>query len=166
MDPIRQNPIQCLKVATPEGVQIWIEAEDGRLNAPMTTALNTDASAGGYVWVPNSDRKPSKFNRRPGDAEYSFEVPDSGLYIIWGRVSADSTKNNSFYVRLDASEFAVWETQVSQSWVWDQVNNRRGDDPEIYYLDAGRHTLAVKQRETGTKLDMILITDDLTYVPD
>ena len=39
-------------------------------------------------------------------------------------------------------------------------------DPVTYYLEAGQHTLKVKQREDGTKLDRILITDDMQFVPN
>ena len=38
-------------------------------------------------------------------------------------------------------------------------------NPVVYSLTAGPHTFTVKQRENGTKLDRILITDDMAYVP-
>ena len=34
-----------------------------------------------------------------------------------------------------------------------------------YYLEAGDHLLIIKQREDGTKLDQILITGDMYFIP-
>ena len=35
----------------------------------------------------------------------------------------------------------------------------------IYTLSAGEHVLMIKHREDGTKLDRLLITNDLSFVP-
>ena len=50
--------------------------------------------------------------------------------------------------------------------MWDQVSDRFGADPVMYYLEVGTHTLRVKGREDGTKIDRILITNDVDYVPE
>jgi len=49
-----------------------------------------------------------------------------------------------------------------QPWVWDQAASHT---TPVFYLDAGSHTLTLKQRESGTKLDKLIITNDLTLVP-
>jgi hypothetical protein len=40
-------------------------------------------------------------------------------------------------------------------------------DGTVFYLDleAEEHTLTIKQREDGTKIDRILVTNDMEYVP-
>jgi hypothetical protein len=38
-------------------------------------------------------------------------------------------------------------------------------DPILFSLPAGTHTLVVKQREDGARLDRLLITPDLAAVP-
>ena len=53
----------------------------------------------------------------------------------------------------------------SKEWIWDQVGDRKVSDPVIYYLEPGEHSLIIKQREDGTKIDRILITNDLEFVP-
>ena len=89
-----------------------------------------------------------------------------GRTLIWGRVKATDESNDSFYVSIDGSDYVLWDTPESNTWFWDQVSNRGGDDPVTYYLKAGEHTLVVKQREDGTKLDKILVTEDMDYVPN
>ena len=101
--------------------------------------------------------------------QYTFNVPVAGNYVVWGRVMVDNRGgiNDSFYVSMDSGSYALWETPQGSSpaWVWDRVSNRGGEDPVVYWLSAGQHTLLIKQREAGTKLDRILITNDLVYVP-
>jgi hypothetical protein len=145
----------------PEGLKILVEAESGQLSSPMVAASSNEASSGRYIWVPAG-----KYYYTAGYATYSFEVPVSGNYFMWGRVYAASTRSNSFYLSIDGAEYVLWENKVSKSWLWNPVKNRRDADPKVYYLNAGRHTLRVKQREVGTKLDMILITDDYDYIPN
>jgi hypothetical protein len=104
-----------------------------------------------------------------GYVAYTFNVPVAGNYVVWGRVMVDRTLgiNDSFFVSMDSGSYVVWETPrgASAAWGWDQVSNRGGADPVMYELSAGQHTLVIKQREEGTKLDRILITNDLAYVP-
>jgi len=35
----------------------------------------------------------------------------------------------------------------------------------VYSLGVGQHTLVIKHREDGAKLDRILVTNDMAYVP-
>jgi Bacterial Ig domain/Fibronectin type III domain len=63
------------------------------------------------------------------------------------------------------SPYLLWELPASQtaaSWVWDQAAS---DTAPVFFLEAGTHTLTVKQRESGTKLDKLLLTNDTDLVP-
>jgi hypothetical protein len=138
--------------------EIWIEAETGELNYPMVISENSDVSAGGYIWVPNGGGS-------DGYAEYTFEIQESGDYVFWGRALSSSGTDNSFYVSVDNSESIRWNTKVGEDWIWDPMNSDNASLPIIFYLDEGTHSLIIKQREDGTKLDKILITNDIEYLP-
>jgi len=142
----------------PTPVNIWLEAEDGYVEGPMALGSDENASAGEYIWVPNG----GGFG---GEAEYTFEVPETGDYVIWGRVLAINGVDDSFFVSVDDGDLALWDTRIGETWLWDQVNNRGGPDPVVYYLEAGEHVLTIGQREDGTKIDRILITNDLGFFP-
>ena len=45
------------------------------------------------------------------------------------------------------------------------VNDRDILDPVRFVLPAGVHTIKIKLREDGTKLDKMLLTNDIHYVP-
>jgi hypothetical protein len=145
--------------------QLWLEAESGVLTSPMIVASDAAASGGQYVHVPNANQVVTDPTTQPGgQVSYTFTLPE-GTYVIWGRVRAANGGDNSFWVSMDGGPFALWNMPVGSSWVWDQVNNAGVADPVLFPLTAGTHTLVVKQREDGARLDRLLITSDQAFVP-
>ena len=131
-------------------VSTYLEAEAGTLNAPLIVANDASASEGQYVWVPNGGG---------GYTELSFEVPVAGNYSLHGRVIAPSTADNSFFVSLDGGADFTWSIPGNPtSWVWDEISS--------YSLRAGTHTIRIKQREDGTKLDQLWITSESDGSPE
>ncbi|MCP4745024.1 MAG: hypothetical protein GY874_02630 [Desulfobacteraceae bacterium] len=158
-DPVVDDSVQ-------DYAKIWIEAEDGDIYSPMTIADDPEASAQGYIQAPNGSGYHSSASKEYGYSEYTFVVPSAGNYIVWGRVLAASGQDDSFFVSMDNGLSALWDVQMSDSWVWDQLVDRGQTEPASYYLTAGTHTLTVYQREDGSKLDRILITNDMEYIPE
>jgi hypothetical protein len=98
-------------------------------------------------------------------ATYTLNISIGGDYILWGRVSVSDKKNNSFFVQIDGGVNHLWEIKPGNKWHWDQVNNRDRDDPAKFILTEGLHTIKVKLREDGTKLDKLLLTNNVNFVP-
>ena len=140
---------------------IQIEAEEGNLSWPMRIRDDESASAGGYIWVPTRSKEVA------GYAEYHFKVLEAAEYVIWGRQVSNNRTRDSFFVSIDGKKEIVWHTKRGgrDKWTWDVVSNRAEGDsrdtanPEHFFLTAGTHTLKIKQRENGTKLDKVLITN-------
>ena len=84
---------------------------------------------------------------------------------MWDRNTTKNVANDGCVKSVDDGSYALWDTKQSDSWHWDPGSNRNGADPNIYYLEAGEHVLTIKQRESGTKIDKIVITNDPAYVP-
>ena len=103
---------------------------------------------------------------RGGYAEYNFEIQKTGNYVIWGRVIANDDASDSFFVSVDGADDVTWHTKQGgqEIWTWDAVHE--SSEPLVYNFDVGVHTLTIKQREAGTKVDRILVTDDIAYVPE
>jgi hypothetical protein len=147
----------------PQAEQLWLEAEDGLLYSPMAAMADGSADGGAYISVARGDLwDPAAAG---GYATYTFSVPTEGDYVVWGKVLSPNGGDDSFFVAIDNGGFALWDTQIDQTWVWDRVRDRDGADPVVYHLWPGEHTLTIKQREDNTKLDRLLITHDLNYVP-
>ena len=153
--------------------KIWIEAEDAATSFPMVAGDDAAASGYGYVWVPEGSGNMSSPSATGGNVEVTFDVPEAGDYIVWGRVLTASGGDDSFFVSMDGAESMVWHAMQSgpEAWVWDPVSARDvgevrdASNPYVYRLAAGAHRLVFSLREDGTKLDRLLITNDRLYLP-
>lgn len=148
---------------------IFIEAESGTIQAPMTISADPAASGGQYVVTPNG-------NGQAGSVTLQFTVQTGGSYKIWGRCKTPSGTDDSFFISVDGGTEFLWDVfqgiPSGNQWEWDEVSHRgngTGTSPEInpviFQLDPGTHTLLIRTREDGTRLDKILITNNLNFVP-
>lgn len=148
----------------PARVLIRLEAESGTLRSPMTASNSSSASGGRYIYTSRADS---------GTATYQIDIPRAGTYVIWARVYAPNANRDSFVVSVDGRSdvFDVAENRWAARWQWTVVNGRNGGapgslSPRTFQLTQGRHTIVFAGRESNTNLDQIVITDDLTYVPE
>jgi len=150
--------------SAPVGVRIVIQAEAGSLQNPMKKGRDWNASGRSYV---------STNTANAGLASYTIDIPTDARYVVWCRVLAPSSSQDSFLVLMDGADpdtYDVAEGTWSNSWQWTKVNGRAGGapntlNPRLFTLSAGRHTLSFAGREANTKLDQIIVTNDVTYVP-
>ena len=107
-----------------------------------------------------------------GTATVQFSVPVGGNYIIWARnVSVDSG-HDSFYVSMNGSE-VPYHTALetwSSNWQWTRVNIGTSigtvtDEPRVFGLSSGTHTLVFRGREANCTLDQFIICNDLDFIP-
>jgi hypothetical protein len=167
-DGIVDSEIASVMITVSAHVEIQLEAEQGNLSAPMTQATDYRASGGSYIWVTNGNGSVSDPAEAGGQALYSFNVPISGNYLVWGRIASNNTSHNSFFVSMDYAYDLTWHTALGRNntWIWDQVADSSAAAPAVFYLEAGTHTLLIKQREDGTKLDSIMITTQPRWIPE
>ncbi len=160
--------------STPQAVSLWIEAEEGDIYSPMAMDNNAQASGDLAIWTPEGAGIYKTYSSDAGRAVYSFDIPADGSYVVWGRVIANDSASDSFYVTVDGQTPMVWHTMQGgvDTWIWDVVTERDFSaafdttSPNVYQLSAGTHTIEFAQREDGAKLDRILITNDPGYVPE
>jgi hypothetical protein len=134
---------------------IELEAENAvTLIAPFQKYSDTEASGGAYVSTPEVDVA-------GGELSYVFNITTAGNYIILARVQGPDGNSDSFYVDMDGTGRKTWDVTPSTVWTWDKVMDRGISDPVIYNLTAGQHILKIASRESGAKLDKLIITDGL-----
>lgn len=83
------------------------------------------------------------------EVEYDIFINESGRYEIAGMILAPNGTSDSFFMALDGADLERWDTGQHQTYtkrVWNTVE-----------LTAGKHTLRVKTRETGTQCSAWLI---------
>ena len=148
-------------------VFLWIEAEAGNINKPMMMHDAGEASGGQYIEVRGGN---NNINNAPDDGQaiYKFIVENAGEYKIWGRVKIDMDDEDAFWLKMDDQNWTIWQDiEVGCRWHWDEVHNyRKNKEVMIYDLDAGMHTLVLAYGMDQARLDKLLLTNDLNYIPD
>lgn len=146
--------------------RIWLEAEDGEVEAPLRTTNAPDAS--GWKHIEAHPKKNSRTSPPDaGHATYTFTAPRDGTYRLWGRVIAKANDSDSFWVRMNDGPWIRWNgIQQGDRWHWDEVHDAdRDKEPVRFELSKGTHQLTIAYREPNAKLDRLLLTSHPTYRP-
>ncbi len=134
---------------------IWQqEAETGTLTIPMAIAIDADASSGRYVVCPMAQSE--------GSVSFMFHVPSDGDYYLWSRAMGLDLWHDSFYVSVDyglPQDDSIPQFDGQWTWGWQEA----GVNP--LRLLAGYHVVRFEVRESYTRLDSVLLTNDRDYVP-
>lgn len=167
-------------VGTASAFKHYIDAEN--TSTPITKPFEVkkdkaDAFGDGYILAPQGSG-----NDGNAIATYEFSVPGC-KYRFWGRVVALDGGNDSFFwgINVSAAEQKsgencsgkipgdqkhIWDTgQPITTWGWSKMDSRNcagtdGADQLVVDLTKGTYTLYIIQREDGTELDGILVTDE------
>jgi hypothetical protein len=144
---------------TPELTTLQVEAESGILTAPMEIQPGDTASGGQFVVVPQGvgNNFEDFTHGGPGEVSLSFNIAQGGSYALWARTIATNFGNDSFFVTSSGSLLREWTVPLSTSWQWNKVTE--------VFIGSGIFNVEFRQREDGTLLDKILLTNDLSLVP-
>lgn len=135
----------------------YIEAELGML-AEFAIEDEPEASGGRALLAPDvySDAMPGTAR-----ATYTFQLAESGDYLLWGRVYAPDVNANRFWLQLDGGAWFLWRISTGEAWYWDDVHDdREYGRPLTFPLAAGTHTLALANAGPGARIDALYITND------
>ncbi|MBK7877393.1 MAG: hypothetical protein IPJ77_16925 [Planctomycetes bacterium] len=141
------------------------EAENGALTSPMVQVVDSSASNARYVTVPNGTGNNTSTTGTSGSTAFTFNVTAPGNYYVWALVKGPSSTDNQFWARMDNGTSHNWSLPVTSVWTWDKVNNSGAQDPVLWNLTSGNHTLRIRWREDGARLDRVIVTSDPAYVP-
>ncbi|HEX9662517.1 MAG TPA: hypothetical protein VGB27_09545, partial [Candidatus Binatia bacterium] len=116
-------------------------------------------SKGKFVEVPAG--KGNNYNDStkggPGEVRFTISIPQAGTRALWARTIASNGNSDSFYVTRNGTLVKEWLVPSSTTWKWNKVANLS--------LASGQIKLAFRQREDGTKLDQVILTSDLGFIP-
>jgi hypothetical protein len=133
----------------------YFEAEEAtEINPPMEVEQDADASGGKYVVSGDG----------VGWIRFDINIPDDGVYILWGSTFAKDGGSNSFYVgaNTDFQPDAVWDVPFG-GWRWSKVKARTG--PLTFELAKGKNSITFWHREAGAQLDQIFLATDPDATP-
>lgn len=149
------------------GFSQTLPLDEAALTPPMVLRADSQSTSP-QSWIevpdgPGNDRPEGG----PGAATFAFTVPEAGRYVFWGQVQAKARNDNSFYVSVDGGEEMTWHVPApgatTDGWRWDPISSGEDDaftDPVIFSLDAGPHQIRIRNREDGTRLRDLRITNE------
>ena len=105
---------------------------------------------------------PEGEGRDRGEALCRFEVSTPGDYVIWVRAFGPSGVSDSFYAAVDRAAPVTVHLEKLHAWHWGLVRDRNAKDPVArekvrFALDRGQHALAIRNRESGTRIDAVVV---------
>jgi hypothetical protein len=133
-----------------DGTIIEIAAADGEITGDFV--VKQDEIHGlEYVVAPNGVGNTLEAGAG-AMAVYEFEVPRDGEYNLFMFVNTPTPEDDSWSIRINDGEWRTWNGIVTrEDWEWKKQGT--------YTLPAGRHTLAINQREDGAMFSRIRFTD-------
>jgi len=145
----------------PSGQDI-IEAESGTLTSPMRIVTDSSVSGGQYIESTGAES---------GTATYTFNIENSGTYMIIAKVYAPDYNHDSIYVKIDNEEEDTWDLNPTSSpaefsvWREDEITKRGTGtfespqyDPYPVELSQGMHTITFRGREENSLLDYFYLS--------
>ena len=94
--------------------------------------------------------------------ELAFNVnfPKEGVYTIWLRMTVPSVSENSIHYKYDSKPWGTKELTVFEDgdWHWQIISNE--------YFKEGKHTIGFRVRESRLRIDNILLTSNVAFVPN
>jgi len=110
----------------------------------MEVEQDDSASGGKYIVSRGSE----------GWIRFDINIPDDGVYILWGSAFAKDMGSNSFHVgaNIDSQPEAIWDVPLGGRH-WHKEKSRTGE--LTFELAKGEKSFYCWNRETATQLDQI-----------
>ncbi|HTE21931.1 MAG TPA: Ig-like domain-containing protein [Candidatus Limnocylindria bacterium] len=103
-----------------------------------------------------------------GAVTQTVSVPATATYTIWSRINAPDATANSYYLEIDGTICGVVVGDgalAANTWAWVNYQSGNTNSKITVNLTAGSHTVRMAGRETGVKLDRVVMTADTACVP-
>ncbi len=146
--------------------QVVMEAERGISQIAYTWLPQTILS--GYVGTGYISALPDLgrvYTSTGPELRYRLNFTTPGTYHLWMRGYALDGAGDSLYVALDEGPVKLMTGFEPRQWGW--INGgQQGFPVTIEVAEMGLHTLSVRIREDGLRLDRILLTTDSGYNPN
>jgi hypothetical protein len=123
-------------------------AYDARVSAPSWLGPPSYTNTGQSIVTTNGPM-----------ALWQRDVPAGTVSLPGNKYQAPGPGRSQYLVLLPT--YRVWNV-TSQAWRWDQAAI---ETTPVFPLDPGPHTLTIRRRESGARLDKLVITNNLDLVP-
>lgn len=145
-----------------QSTDIYLEAECATLGSNWNIVTDATAANGEYVTIQSGLNSTTTAPTGVADRiSFTFDVPSTGNYKVFGRVKAVTASDDSYWVRANGGIWYKWNDLVNTNWTWTQVyDSDNAGAAVLFSLAAGSNTIDIAYREDGAQLDKIYITQN------
>ncbi|WP_127714087.1 hypothetical protein [Halobacteriovorax sp. HLS] len=133
------------------------------LQAPMTRGQSGDIE---YLYVGGTGVNKNVNDPTAGMAFINFSSMKTATYKMWAYVDAKANSDDSFFIRLNNGNYAQWHIPATNGFEWREVTTTTNRNPMNFFMPQGdSNRLEIRQREDGTKISTVILTDDFNQSP-
>ncbi len=142
-----------------ETLVIQAEEEGVEVSQPWEPDGTESESDGGCMKVASSLGMRSSITRdEPGNLRFHINIPEQTRYQVWIRYKALDTNSDSYYFRIDNSNWTTMWLTGADEWKWGNLG--------LEFFTVGEHVIDIAHRELGFKVDKVIITSLPDYNPN
>ena len=153
---------------TRDEFELVIEAEnftglDGEKTKVQPFLITNDPSTSGGAFIVSNSALAHQYTRQDTWLTYEIEIPADGDYAIWLYARGYTGKSDSFFVGTDLETPRACD--VNRFGLWGAVPAVDRTSPQVvpaFHFTKGLHEIRLFVRETGSELDAMLISNDLS----
>lgn len=148
------------------GVSLLLGASQAELTGNMTLEKGDGELADlNFFYVPSGAGR-NYYIPPPASAKFSFKLPKSDIYAVWVRVKSPTVENQAYYINDGKGRWFTWLAGVNTRWKWVKIVDSYMFAAASFNFDEGHNELHLGWCDDNVKVDGILITDDLAFVPE
>ena len=131
--------------------EFWLEAECAEVGDEWRTVQDASVAGGEYVVSDENSSTPPPADASGSQVRFTLFDAQPGTYDLFGRVRADASNNDSFWVRVNGGDWKLWfwRAEDPSGFGWAKVY-----DAGVRLQD-GTNTVDFAFREADTYLDKI-----------
>ena len=161
--PANSGPLE--HIAVPPGKPVYWNATEGLVLPGMTVC--EDAKAPGRRYVV---QEASAIGEPSGIVLWTLQVERAGRYRLWAHVSSTDPKQGKFEIRVVGGDGAVmpsgdWLLRSSDGWQWKPLEIVGRAFPLLLDLPKGLVRISLQARQSGSRIDRLMLTDDAATKP-
>ena len=103
-----------------------------------------------------------------GTVTLSTTISSTGLYSVWSRINPPDSLHTSYWLQIDSNCGIPVGGSPSipvNTWTWIDYQNGISTNRVLLTLSSGGHIIRLIGKDSGVKVDRLIITDDLSCIP-
>ena len=158
-DPECSSDPDCIQ----EFIYSYIELEQGEIITPFRFGINSPSFSGtGYVY-PDVGQGKDDTDLTP-KVSINVNIPETKNYYLWLRMYGVDRSRDALYIGFDGNYDRVYPVGWGD-YEWVRVEVTHYSENYEHYLTSGNHVINVDYGEPLARADVVLVTDDVDFVP-